>query len=538
MVRVQVALVSVSDKTGIVAFARALAKAGVKIISTGGTARTLSEAGVPVTPVDEITGFPEMLGGRVKTLHPKIHGGILAIRDNETHRKELAAAGIDTIDLVVVNLYPFRQTVANPNVSLDTAVENIDIGGPTMLRSAAKNYRYVGVVTDPLDYGPVLAEIVDTGGLSDETRSGLAAKAFRHTADYDAAIDVFLSKRLLGEDVLRLSYARGTELRYGENWHQKAMVFRERQAAHPGLTDAEQLWGKQLSYNNYLDLTAAVAAVRDLAPAVAVSVIKHSNPCGLATGKTIELALRAAWDGDRISAFGSVIACTAPFADGAAAFLADKMVECIIAPDFTPVALDKLKQHKNIMLLRLDVAAAGSVDEPVYRQVLGGMLRQDKDAGLFEKWEVVTKAGFPGGKGDLARFAMHACKFTKSNAIVLAREYAPGFFQVLGMGAGQPNRVDSLRKLAATKARENLETAFGETAPGGDREAWIGTQMAEAVLASDAFFPFGDTVREAASVGIRYIVQPGGSLRDQESIDAADELGIAMALTGMRHFLH
>ncbi|MCD6307367.1 MAG: bifunctional phosphoribosylaminoimidazolecarboxamide formyltransferase/IMP cyclohydrolase PurH, partial [Candidatus Latescibacteria bacterium] len=306
----------------------------------------------------------------------------------------------------------------------------------------------------------------------------------------------------------------------------------------PSLADAEQLWGKQLSYNNYMDMTGAIMSVKDLAPAAAVSVIKHSNPCGLATGKTISSALRAAWDGDRISAFGSVIACTEPFDAEAAAFLKGKMVESVIAPDFTPEALDLLRKKKNIMLVKLDVAGVGKPRTPVYRQVLGGMLRQDPDLDLFEKWEVVAGEGFPDNKRALAEFSMIACRSTKSNAIVLCREYETGRFQVLGMGAGQPNRVDSLRKLAATKARENLEHAFDETAPGGDREAWIEAQMGEAVLASDAFFPFDDTVREAYAVGVRYIIQPGGSVRDEEVTAAAKELGVSMVFTGMRHFLH
>jgi len=287
-----------------------------------------------------------------------------------------------------------------------------------------------------------------------------------------------------------------------------------------------------------MDMTGAILSVKDLAPETAVSVIKHSNPCGLATGASIAGALKAAWNGDRISAFGSVIACTAPFDAEAAEFLRGKMVESIIAPDFTPEALEKLKKKKNVMLVKLDVPAVGKPSTPVLRQVLGGMLMQDPDMNLWEKWDIVTRTDFPLSKKKLAEFSMTACKNTKSNAIVLCREYETGHFQVLGMGAGQPNRVDSLRKLSATKARENLEAAFAETAPGGDMEEWITAQMGEAVLASDAFFPFDDTVREARAVGIRYIIQPGGSVRDEEVIAAADELGVAMVFTGMRHFLH
>lgn len=536
--RVKSALLSVSDKTGLVEFARTLTEMGVAIISTGGTARSLREAGITVTAIDEITGFPEILGGRVKTLHPKVHGALLAIRDSEEHLRQLRENGIGFIDLVVVNLYPFEKTVAREDVSIEDAIENIDIGGPTMLRSAAKNWRFVGAVCDPSDYGKVAAELREAGCLTDETRKYLAAKVFRHTADYDAAIDRFLSKRFLEEDILRLKYTKGVSLRYGENWHQKAEFFRDETLAYPNLGIAEQIWGKQLSYNNYIDMTGAVMSVKDFAPQPAVAVIKHTNPCGLATGKSIGAALAAAWDGDRVSAYGSIIACTQPFDAEAAEFLRGKLVESIIAPEFSEEAREILGRKKNIMLVKMDVAGVGSPDTPVYRQVLGGMLCQNPDREVWENWRVVTKREFPEVKKELARFSMIACKNTKSNAIVLCEEYEPGFYHVLGMGAGQPNRVDSLRKLAATKARENLENAYNEIKPGEDRETWISNRLAGAVMASDAFFPFDDTVRESAAVGIRFIVQPGGSVRDDDVIAAADELGMAMVFTGMRHFMH
>jgi len=536
--KVKTALISVSDKTGIVEFAGELSKLGIKIISTGGTARAIRDAGIEVTNIDEITGFPEILNGRVKTLHPKVHGALLAVRDSEEHMGELRENDIDPIDLVVVNLYPFEKTIAKENVTIEEAIENIDIGGPTMLRSAAKNNRYIGAVIDPADYELVLDELKSNGELTENTRQYLAAKVFRNTADYDASIDTFLYERFLDERIIRLKYTNGRELRYGENWHQKAMFFKENDLDYPNLADAEQIWGKKLSYNNYIDMTGAIMSVKDLAPEPAVSVIKHTNPCGLATGKNIASALEAAWDGDRISAFGSVIACTVPFDAGAAEFLRGKMVESVIAPDFTDDALELLHKKKNIMLIKLDVAGIGKPDTPVLKQVLGGMLMQDPNNDMWEKWETVTRVGFPGSKKDLAQFSMIACKNTKSNAIVLCEEYEPGYFHVLGMGAGQPNRVDSLRKLSATKAIENLSNTFDETNPGSDRESWIKSRMAEAVMASDAFFPFDDTVREAAALGIRFIVQPGGSLRDKEVIAASDELGVAMVFTGMRHFLH
>lgn len=536
--KVKRALVSVSDKTGIVAFARELAGLGIEIISTGGTAKAIRDEGITVTAIDDVTGFPEILNGRVKTLHPKVHGALLAVRDSADHVRQLEENGIGFIDLVVVNLYPFEKTIANTDVTIENAIENIDIGGPTMLRSAAKNNKYVGAVTDPGDYALVVDELKLNGGLTDKTRRYLAAKVFRHTADYDAAIDTFLSERFLDESILRLKYTNGIELRYGENWHQKAKFFSGEGLDYPNLADAEQLWGKQLSYNNYMDMTGAILSVKDLAPAPAVSVIKHANPCGLATGGSIASALRAAWDGDRVSAFGSVIACTGPFDLEAAKFLKGKMVESVIAPEFTEDALEQLKKKKNIMLLKLDVAGVGKPATPVVRQVLGGMLMQDPDRDVFEKWDIVTKAPFEKNMQTLAEFSMIACKNTRSNAIVLCEEYAPGYYRVLGMGAGQPNRVDSLRKLAATKARENLDITFDETSPGGDRETWVQDRMGKVVLASDAFFPFPDTVEEAASFGIKYIIQPGGSVRDSEVVETADRLGISMVFTGMRHFLH
>jgi phosphoribosylaminoimidazolecarboxamide formyltransferase / IMP cyclohydrolase len=537
-VKVKTALISVSDKTGIVEFGKELSDLGVKIISTGGTARALSEAGVEVTAIDQITGFPEILNGRVKTLHPKVHGALLAVRDSEDHMKQLEDNGIGLIDIVVVNLYPFEKTIANKDVTIADAIENIDIGGPTMLRSAAKNNRYVGAVTDPADYSLVLDELKADGELSDKTRQYLAAKVFRHTADYDSSIDTFLSERFLEEKVLRLKYTGGNVLRYGENWHQKAMFFKEDGLTYPNLADAEQIFGKQLSFNNYIDMTGAIMAVKDLAPAAAVSVIKHTNPCGLATGKDISLALAAAWDGDRVSAFGSVIACTVPFDAAAARFLDQKMVESVIAPDFTPEAIEILKEKETIMLLKLDVAGIGKVTTPVVKQVLGGMLTQDPDVDVFEKWETPTKQKFPDSLRSLAEFSMLACKNTKSNAIVLCEEYAEGYYHVLGMGAGQPNRVDSLKKLSATKAIENLTNTFNETNPGGDKGEWIKSRMEKVVMASDAFFPFADTVEESAKIGIRHIIQPGGSIHDKEVLEVADELGVVMVFTGMRHFLH
>jgi len=531
------ALISVSDKRKVVDFARGLRELGVEIISTGGTARLLKENGVQVREVSELTGFPEILGGRVKTLHPKVHGGILARREDPEHMSQAEELGIELIDMVVVNLYPFESTALKPGVGLEELMENIDIGGPTMIRSAAKNYKYVAVVTDPEDYGWILEELRANGDLSDDSRRRLCVKAFRRTADYDSAIDRVLSEKLLGEEVLRLSFREGRKLRYGENWHQKAAFYT---AGSEGscVANAKQLWGKEMSYNNYLDADSALEAVRELKDEVGVAVVKHTNPCGYATGETLREALEAAWEGDPVSAFGSIIAFTRPVDLEAAEFLRGKFVEILIAPGYEEEALKFLTSHKKDTRI-LEVPPLDlEPKDLIYRYVRGGMLEQERDRRLMEKWEVVTETNFPEDKRSLAEFAYKAVKHTKSNAIVLAREYKPGFYQVLGMGAGQPNRVDSFRKLALSKAKENLERFHSSEAPEVPLEDYVKAQLGEVVLASDAFFPFPDIVELAAEAGIRYIIQPGGSVRDPEVVGAADRLGMAMVFTGTRHFLH
>ena len=561
MSNVKRALISVSDKHGVVEFAKKLERLGVEIVSTGGTARALSEAGVKVRSISDLTGFPEMMDGRVKTLHPKVHGALLALRDNPDHMKDVADNAIELIDMVVVNLYPFEQTIAKPDVSLEEAIENIDIGGPTMLRSAAKNYRHIAVVTDPADYDVVAGELESTGAVSPETRAALCVKVFRSTADYDAAIDRYLSEHLSGERILRLKYTQGQELRYGENSHQEATFYRNERSTESSIAGATILNGRAMSYNNYVDADATFEAVKALRDTCGVAVIKHTNPCGYATGGTLREAMEAAWAGDPISAFGSVIAVTRPVDLATAQFLkgdsvkhisyeivngenvpgevAGKFVEVLIAPGFDEDALAFLKKKsKMIRLLQVDPLDAGTPDPNTYRKITGGMLEQGRDLSLFEKFETVTEQAFPEAKSALAEFAWKACKYTKSNAIILCREYAAGQFQVIGMGAGQPNRVDSLRKLAATKARENLKIEWDASGKTGDFEAFVAEQMAQMVMASDALFPFSDTVEETARVGVRYIVQPGGAKKDQDSIDACNRLGVAMVFTGMRHFLH
>lgn len=560
LAKIKRALISVSDKAGIVEFSRELSQVGVEIVSTGGTARILTESGIKVIPVEEVTGFPEMMDGRVKTLHPKIHGGLLGLRDNPEHVNQAEKMGIGWIDLVVVNLYPFETTIAKEGIELDEAIENIDIGGPTMLRSAAKNYRFVAVVTDPMDYDRVLEEIRENGEVSLEMRKILAAKVFRRTADYDCAIDRYLSKLFLDEEILRLGYSQGQPLRYGENSHQKATFFVEEECRESSVALAEVLHGKAMSYNNYVDADAALEAVKDLAGQVGVAVIKHTNPCGYATGDSPGEALERAWAGDPISAFGSVIACNTRVDLAFAEFLKGKnikhigyvvkdgknipqevptkFVEVIIAPDFEPEALDLLFKAKALRILKIATLADAEIESNTYRKIIGGMLEMDRDTTLLEKFETVTDKTFNENKKGLAEFTYKACKHTKSNAIVLGREYRPGFYQVMGMGAGQPNRVDSLRKLAVTKAMENMQIEYDLDKPNVSFESYCREAFGEMVLASDAFFPFDDTVRVAAEYNIGYIVQPGGSKRDEESIQACNELGIAMVFTGMRHFRH
>jgi phosphoribosylaminoimidazolecarboxamide formyltransferase / IMP cyclohydrolase len=534
------ALLSVSDKTGIVELARGLESLGVKIISTGGTAKILRDAGIEVTDVSEVTGCPEMMGGRVKTLHPRIHGGLLCLRESQEQMAEAEREDISLIDMVAVNLYPFEITVSKAEVELEEAIENIDIGGPTLLRSAAKNYRSVTVLSDPADYGHILKELRSSGIVSDSTRAALAVKAFRHTADYDAAIDTYLSNALKGEEILRLKFFDGVKLRYGENWHQEAYFYKDANIKGPSLAKASQVHGKELSYNNYVDADNALQTVKELGNAApAVAIVKHNNPCGLATGNTLLQALQAAWDGDPISAYGSIICTNEIFDLEAATYLNGKFVEIILAPDFKPDALEYLKnKSENLRLLKLPELRDVFGTEYIYKYVIGGMLKQSRDIGIYEKWESVTEIPYPESKRLLSEFCLKACKATKSNAVILAYEYDPGYYMVLAMGAGQPNRVDSIRKLAATKAVENLKIIYERESPGTSFEEYCKKIMLECVMASDAFFPFDDSIIYAAENNIRYIVSPGGSIRDQEVITTANRLEVSMVFTGMRHFLH
>ena len=425
------ALISVSDKVGVVEFARALAERGVELLSTGGTAKALRAAGVAVKDVAEFTGFPEMLDGRVKTLHPKVHAGLLHLRGHAEHEATMRQHGLQPIDLVCVNLYPFEATVAKPNVSFEDAIENIDIGGPAMLRSAAKNHRSVTVVTDPADYARVLASLAaHNGDTTEALRRALAQKVYARTAQYDAAIASYLAGQVESEEAGRpivIAGAGGQRLRYGENPHQQAFFYQDPAPTEACIAHAAVRHGKEMSYNNYVDGDAALEAVKELAGAPGAAIIKHTNPCGYATGRTLAEALEAAWAGDTVSAFGSVIAVTVPVDLAAAQVLKGRFVEALIAPDFAPDALDYLKsKSRDIRLLKLHLPLTPPQPGRAIRQINGGLLVQDRDAALFERWDVVTNTPFPAGKRALAEFGVKVCKHVKSNAIVLVREYAPG----------------------------------------------------------------------------------------------------------------
>ena len=517
-----VALLSVSDKSGLVPLAEALHRThGYRLLSSGGTAKVLEEAGLPVTRVADHTGAPEILGGRVKTLHPRVHGGILAKRADASHQVDLEQQQIAPIDVVVVNLYPFRETVAKPDVSWDQAIENIDIGGPAMVRAAAKNHADVAVLTSPDQYGRVLTALGESGGrVPEQLRRELALEAFQHTASYDVAISRWMQQQVEDDASpwLEAVPLRQT-LRYGENPHQKARWFTH---AKQGWGGAIQLQGKELSTNNLLDLEAALATVREFgygadgaAPALqpAAVVVKHTNPCGVAVGASLPAALTRALDADRVSAFGGIIAMNGVVEATAAREITSLFLECVVAPGFTPEAREVLAAKANLRLLELAPQAIDAAGPDHVRSILGGLLVQDLDDQLITPldWTVASQRPPTSQEKLDLEFAWRLVRHVRSNAIVVARDG-----QSLGVGAGQMNRVGS--------ARIALEAA-GEKAQG-------------AVLASDGFFPFDDTVRLAASHGITAVIHPGGSMRDGDSIKACDELGLAMQLTGRRHFLH
>jgi len=517
--KVSRALLSVSDKSGIVEFARALAALGVQILSTGGTAKLLEKEGIAVTEVSAYTGFPEMLDGRVKTLHPKIHAGLLARRDDPGHLAALRGAGIPPIDLLVVNLYPFQATVADPDCSFEEAIENIDIGGPALLRAAAKNHAGVGVVVDPADYARVLEEMRSSGGISEATRFALAKKVFAHTAAYDGAIANYLSSLDAGRrrreypDVLSLQFARLQDLRYGENPHQSAALYRDERPVAGSLATCRQLQGKELSYNNIADADAAWECVKSFAEPACV-IVKHANPCGVATGASLAAAYEKAFKTDPVSAFGGILAFNRALDRAAAEAASQQFAEVIVAPRVEPDAQEVFAKKANVRVL--EVPLSHDVQAHDYKRVGGGLLVQTTDAKAVRRDElkVVTKKPPTESQWSDLLFAWRVAKFVKSNAIVFCRDG-----MTLGVGAGQMSRVDSSR-LAAMKAQAAK------------------LSLAGSVVASDAFFPFRDGLDVVAEAGAAAVIQPGGSVRDDEVIAAADERGVAMVLTGVRHFRH
>ncbi|HRH46658.1 MAG TPA: bifunctional phosphoribosylaminoimidazolecarboxamide formyltransferase/IMP cyclohydrolase [Pyrinomonadaceae bacterium] len=541
--KIKRALISVSDKTGIIDFAQELASFGVQIISTGGTAKSLREAGLTVTEVAEITNFPEMMDGRVKTLHPKIHGAFLALRDNENHVKSMNEHGIEPIDLVCVNLYPFEQTIAQDGVELAEAVENIDIGGPAMIRSASKNWRDVAVVTDAKLYESVIAELKENeGSLNLETRQRLATLAYTRTASYDLAISSYLAKQLSNEDLeflepfnplgdlvfidsededetdseglseyKTIELAKVIDLRYGENPHQKAALYSTEESG--GIAQAEQLHGKEMSYNNYVDAEAAWNLVQDF-DELAVTIIKHTNPSGVGTGVNNLEAYKRALSTDPVSAFGGIVALNQKVDAETAKAINEVFTEVVVASDFDDEALEIFKTKKNLRVLR--VAETKNRSNYTFKQISGGMLVQEKDLYNVSLADLkfVTERQPTEVEIKAMLLAWKVCKHVKSNAIVFANQN-----QTIGVGAGQMNRVDSVR-IAAMRA-ERFELP-----------------LQGAAMASDAFFPFRDNIDEAAKFGISAIIQPGGSVRDEEVIQACNEHGLAMGLTGIRHFNH
>ncbi|UOR10200.1 bifunctional phosphoribosylaminoimidazolecarboxamide formyltransferase/IMP cyclohydrolase [Halobacillus amylolyticus] len=506
------ALLSVSNKQGLTAFAKSLIELDFELISTGGTKRTIEEAGIAVKSISEITDFPEIMDGRVKTLHPSVHGGLLAKRGNEDHMKQLAELGIETIDLVAVNLYPFKETIAKEDVTEADAIENIDIGGPTMLRAAAKSFEDVAVVVDPADYDEVIASL-QSGELSFDARKQLAAKVFRHTANYDAMIAGYFTDVTEESypETYTVTYEKVQSLRYGENPHQTAAFYKKANYDGASLADARQLNGKELSYNNIQDANAALDVVLEFQEPAAVAV-KHMNPCGVGTGKTLFEAYGKAYAGDPISIFGGIVALNREVDEQTAAKLKEIFLEIVIAPSFSQEALDLLKQKKNLRLLEVEMKKPG-VQTHKLTSVDGGLLVQDTDEGSLEDVELEVATDRQPTEQELKDLALgwQVVKHVKSNAIVIAKSD-----QTLGVGAGQMNRVGA--------AKIALEQA--------------GNQAEGAVMASDAFFPMPDTVETAAHAGVKAIIQPGGSKRDQDSIDACNKHGIAMVLTKMRHFKH
>ncbi len=521
MAAIKRALISVSDKAGILDLAKELNSFGVELLSTGGTAKMIRDAGIPVMDVSDYTGFPEMMNGRVKTLHPKVHGGLLGLRDNPEHVDAMAKHGIEPIDMVVVNLYPFEATVAKEGCSLEDAIENIDIGGPTMLRSAAKNNKFVTVVVDPSDYATVIAEMKQSGGqVSEQTNFKLAVKVYQHTAAYDGAISNWLGKKTAEEHAefppaLTLQFQKAQGMRYGENPHQNAAFYVEKNVTEASIATAKQLQGKELSYNNIGDTDAALECVKQFTEGPACVIVKHANPCGVAIGSTLLDAYQRAFSTDPESAFGGIIAFNRELDGETAKVICDKQfVEVIIAPKVSAAAVEVVAAKKNVRLLECGEWPAEPGQRLDFKRVNGGLLVQDTDLLLSADMKVVTKRQPTPEEMKSLEFSWKVAKFVKSNAIVYGKDN-----MTIGVGAGQMSRVNSAR-IAAIKAEH------------------AGLEVKGAAMASDAFFPFRDGIDNAAAAGITAVIQPGGSIRDEEVIAAADEHGIAMVFTSMRHFRH
>ncbi|MDW7668807.1 MAG: bifunctional phosphoribosylaminoimidazolecarboxamide formyltransferase/IMP cyclohydrolase [Bacillota bacterium] len=514
------ALISVSDKNGIVELAKKLSDLKVEIISTGGTAKKLRDSGIRVKDVSGITGFPECLDGRVKTLHPKIHGGLLALRDNKNHMDEISKLNIEPIDIVIVNLYPFKETIMKKNVTREEAIENIDIGGPTMLRSAAKNYRSVSVVVDPNDYEVLIEELKGKGSVSEETNLYLASKVFQHTAHYDALIFDYLKKEN-NDDIfpkyLTLTYEKVQDMRYGENPHQKGSFYKEVSKEKGNLADSLQLHGKTLSFNNINDTNGALELIKEFDEPTVVGC-KHANPCGVGSGEDLLTAYKKAYEADPVSIFGGIIIANRKIDEKVAEEINKIFIEIVVAPDYTSKALEILKEKKNIRILKLKDLNKGSEGSYDLKKVSGGLLIQDKDTQLFNKddYRVVTKKKPTELEMQDMIFAWKVVKYAKSNGIAIAKNK-----QSIGIGPGQVSRI-----WACKQAIEHAEEHLGKEI------------LFDSVMASDAFFPFADSIEAAKEAGITGIIQPGGSIRDQEVIKACNEAGIAMVFTGMRHFKH
>lgn len=507
------ALISVFDKTNVVEFAKELVGLGWEIISTGGTSAKFKAEGIPVMDISDLTKFPECFDGRVKTLHPNVEGGILAIRDNKMHQEQMTDLGIEPIDIVVCNLYPFKETILKPDAGHEEIIENIDIGGPTMLRAAAKNYKFVSVITDPEDYSKVISELKESGETSAETKEYLAAKVFEHTAHYDALISGYFNKKLdvKSPKTLTLTYEKKQDLRYGENPHQNATFYQQIQETEGTLTAANKIHGKELSYNNIGDTDGALETLKEFEEPTIVAA-KHANPCGIGSAKTISEAFQKAYDADPVSIFGGIVASNREIDKATAEIMSKIFLEVIVAPSFSQEALEILTKKKNLRLLELPEILKSDYTVMKGKTVLGGFLVQEMDQKLIgEELKVVTERQPSEKEMEDLLFAWKTVKHAKSNGIAIAKDKTS-----TGVGPGQVSRIWALEN-AIRQGAERIEGS---------------------VMASDAFFPFADCVEAAQKAGITAIIQPGGSIRDQESIDAANKFGIAMVFTGMRHFKH